>query len=123
MLRLELLFLSVLFLSSAFAGPIRQRQKRSFRIPRIRQANYVPNGKVAYRRALFKFGFDDITFQPNSEIATKIQAATNASIAATDNEDGETVAKPSQNDAEFLSPVTVGGQTLVMNFDSGSSDL
>ncbi|KAI1619938.1 aspergillopepsin I [Exophiala viscosa] len=124
MLRLQLLFLSVLFLATALAGPIRQKQKRSFKIPRLRQANYVPNGKVAYRKALFKFGFDDITFQPNTAVASKLQASTNTSIAATgDDEDGVTVANPSQGDSEFLSPVTVGGQTLVMDFDTGSSDM
>lgn len=123
MLRFQILFVTFLFLATALSSPIKQQQKRSFKIPRIRQANYVPNGKAAYRRALFKFGFDDISFQPNGEVAARIQAATNASIAATDNEDGQTAAAPSQNDAQFLSPVSVGGQTLVMNFDSGSSDL
>ena len=122
MLRLQLLLLSVLFLTTAFAGPIRQKAKRSFKIPRLRQANYVPNGKFAYRKALFKFGFEDITFKANT-IASKLQAATNTSIAATDDEDGVTVANPSQGDSEFLSPVSVGGQTLVMDFDTGSSDM
>ncbi len=121
MLRLQILFLTLLFISTAFSTPIRQKQKRSFKLPRIAQSNYEPNGKAAYKRALFKFGFGEISFQPNGEIATRIQAATNASIDAT--EDGETSATPSQNDAQFLSPVNVGGQTLVMNFDSGSSDL
>lgn len=121
MLRLQILFLALLFITTAFSSPIRQKQKRSFKIPRIPQPNYKPNGKAAYKRALFKFGFGDISFQPNGEIATRIQAATNASVDAT--EDGQTAATPSQNDAQFLSPVNVGGQTLVMNFDSGSSDL
>ncbi|KAL6248449.1 hypothetical protein RBB50_004704 [Rhinocladiella similis] len=120
MLRLQILFLTLLFITTAFSSPIRQKQKRSFKIPRIAQPNYKPNGKAAYKRALFKFGFGDISFQPNGEIATRIQAATNTTVDAT--EDGQTVATPSQNDAQFLSPVSVGGQTLVMNFDSGSSD-
>ncbi|KAJ9501320.1 hypothetical protein LTR99_004631 [Exophiala xenobiotica] len=121
MLRLQLLFLTLLFISTAFSTPIRQKQqKRSFKIPRIAQSHYKPNGKAAYKRALFKFGFGEISFQPTGEVATRIQAATNASLDAT--EDGETSATPSQNDSQFLSPVNVGGQTLVMNFDSGSSD-
>jgi hypothetical protein len=80
----------------------------------------VPNGKRAYRRALFKFGFGDISFS-HGAVATNLQPA-NTSVDAT-NEDGSTTASPSDNDAEFVSPVTVGGQTLVMDFDSGSSDL
>jgi hypothetical protein len=36
---------------------------------------------------------------------------------------GEVPATPEQSDVEFLSPVQIGGQTLNMDFDSGSSDL
>ena len=124
MLRLQLLLLTALFLTIAFATPIKQqKQKRSFKIPRIRQHNYKANGRAAYKRALFKFGFDDISFLPDGEVATRIKASTGAQVNAADSEDGETTAAPTQNDAQFLSPVTVGGQTLIMNFDSGSSDM
>ncbi len=120
-----LLFVLALFLTAVLASPVHRqsKQKRSFKVPRIQQHNYRPNGKAAYRRALFKFGFSDISFVPNGEVATRIKAATDAQVNATDVEDGETSASPTQNDAQFLSPVTVGGQQLVMNFDSGSSDM
>ena len=36
---------------------------------------------------------------------------------------GKVAAMPENLDAEFLSPVIIGGQTLMMNFDTGSSDL
>lgn len=36
---------------------------------------------------------------------------------------GEVAATPEASDVEFLSPVQIGGQTLNMDFDSGSSDL
>lgn len=121
MLRIHCFILIALFVAAVFASPIKSNQKRSFKIPRIQQHNYVPNGKAAYRRALFKFGFDDIEFLPDGEVATRIKAATEAQING-DSENGETTASPTQNDAQFLSPVKVGGQTLVMNFDSGSSD-
>ncbi|KAL8645770.1 MAG: hypothetical protein Q9226_007149 [Calogaya cf. arnoldii] len=42
--------------------------------------------------------------------------------AATAN-DGKVSANPTQFDAEYLSPVTIGEQTLNLDFDSGSSDL
>ncbi|KAJ9604506.1 hypothetical protein H2200_011342 [Cladophialophora chaetospira] len=121
MLRLHSFILVALFLATVFASPIRLKQKRSFKIPRIQQHNYVPNGKAAYRRALFKFGFGDIEFQPNGEVGQRVKAATEVQLDG-DSEDGETTASPTQNDAQFLSPVQIGGQTLIMNFDSGSSD-
>ncbi|KAL8670979.1 MAG: hypothetical protein Q9168_004510 [Polycauliona sp. 1 TL-2023] len=37
--------------------------------------------------------------------------------------DGTVPADPTLYDTEYLSPVTVGGQTLNLNFDTGSSDL
>ena len=42
--------------------------------------------------------------------------------AATAN-DGKVSANPTQYDSEYLSPVTIGGQTLNLDFDTGSSDL
>lgn len=39
------------------------------------------------------------------------------------NEDGEVTATPEADESEYLSPVTVGGQKLNLNFDTGSADL
>ncbi|KAF2216981.1 hypothetical protein CERZMDRAFT_119702 [Cercospora zeae-maydis SCOH1-5] len=38
-------------------------------------------------------------------------------------EDGEVSAIPEENEIQYLSPVTIGGQQLYLNFDTGSSDL
>jgi hypothetical protein len=50
--------------------------------------------------------------------ATTGAAATNGSTGA-----GKVTATPESGDVEYLSPVTIGGQTINMDFDSGSSDL
>jgi len=113
--------------------------KRSFKVPRIRINGYVPNGPKALKRAYAKFGvkepnpgpaalrkrdidfgFGDISIKATGDVAKKISLAVANSI--TGNENGETSATGTQNDASFLSPVTIGGQQFIMNFDSGSSD-
>lgn len=50
----------------------------------------------------------------------KVDAAASAA-AATD--DGTVTASPEQYDQAYLESVTVGGQTLNLDFDTGSSDL
>jgi aspergillopepsin I len=37
--------------------------------------------------------------------------------------DGSVTATPEQYDSEYLCPVTIGGQTLNLDFDTGSADL
>ncbi|KAK4494895.1 hypothetical protein PRZ48_014251 [Zasmidium cellare] len=41
----------------------------------------------------------------------------------TGSEDGVVSANPEENEKEYLSPVTIGGQKLNLNFDTGSADL
>lgn len=55
--------------------------------------------------------------------ASSSSHAVPAPAAKTDDETGEVTATPADNGAEYLSPVTVGGQNLNLNFDTGSSDL
>ena len=43
--------------------------------------------------------------------------------AAAANNDGTVTANPEQYDSEYLCPVSVGGTTLNLDFDTGSSDL
>ncbi|RMZ88834.1 hypothetical protein DV736_g3929, partial [Chaetothyriales sp. CBS 134916] len=111
-------------LSLVLATPVREHKKRSFKVKRISIPNYKPDGPRAYRRALRKFGFDDISFVPGGDVATRLAAASEAASNNTSsNEDGETPASGAENDALFVAPVTVGGQQLLLNFDSGSSDM
>lgn len=142
MTRNILIFVFTLLLASTIASPISTRniKKRSFKIPRVAVENYVPNGPRALQRAYAKFGitepsagpaalrkrdlnfgFGDINLLPGGDVANRVSSAV-ADSATTGNENGETTATGTNNDAQFLSPITVGGQQLVVNFDSGSSD-
>ena len=62
-------------------------------------------GPVALQKTYLKY---------NSAVPDAVKAA-----AA----DGSVTATPEQYDAEYLCPVTIGGQTLNLDFDTGSSDL
>lgn len=130
-----------LLIATVLASPVNSRsvKKRSFKVPRIPVPNYVPNGPKALKKAYAKFGvinpvpgpnalrkrdlklgFGDITLLPSGDVAAKVSSAAANSTKGT--EDGQTSAVGTQNDAQFLSPVKVGGQEMVVNFDSGSSD-
>ncbi|TWU72173.1 hypothetical protein ED733_000525 [Metarhizium rileyi] len=50
------------------------------------------------------------------------QISTNTTSLAT-NQTGAVEAKPEKNEAEFISPVKIGGQMVNLDFDTGSSDL
>jgi hypothetical protein len=63
---------------------------------------------------MVKEGF--ISFSKQSQNVT-------AAAATGGNKTGTVAANPEENAALFLSPVDIGGQTLNLDFDSGSSDL
>jgi hypothetical protein len=49
-----------------------------------------------------------------------VAASSNSSASAST---GTVAATPETGDVEYLAPINIGGQTMVMDFDSGSSDL
>ena len=94
--------------------------KRSFRVERVQHRKPTPrSAHKAMRKAFNKFGW-------TMPAALTQKAGTGAGAngtAAASNQTGSVVNNPEDNDVEFLSPITVGGQTMMMDFDTGSSDL
>lgn len=118
MFGLKGLLLFTLLVNAIFARPTRNpRLKRRFKLPRIEQHNYVPDGTFALRQAYRKFGIGKLDTFPGTTLTTKLTVANKQSAGG-----GNSTSTP-QNEAQFLCPVTVGGQTLIMNIDSGSSDM
>src|ERR1700756_1262552 len=122
---IQSLIVLVLLCTVALSAPTqRQEKKRSFKVSRIRQRDFVPDGHVALRKAYAKFGLQGFGLIPELDIATNLVPLSElAASSSNGTESGLVSTTSSQNDAEFLSPVTVGGQTLVMDFDTGSSDM
>ncbi|KAJ5952650.1 Peptidase aspartic catalytic [Penicillium vulpinum] len=130
-----ILFLVVFFSLSFNAismpvAPLNHLQGRSFKVERVRRNNYVAHGPAALRKAYRKFGIDATTldgvdvsdFQPfETKHTTSMKTAKEAVVNS--EQTGAVDATSVDGDVEFVSPVNIGGQTLDMNFDSGSADM
>jgi hypothetical protein len=130
----RLFFVVALLVAIAFAAPAPTRrrvvQKRSFKVPRQLNTAHPtgPNGMAAMRKVFRKYNFQvREDFMSREGLIGNTKANKNASTPQVDatakNQSGTVMATPEQNAALFLSPVTIGGQTLNLDFDSGSSDL
>lgn len=106
----------------AAPAPQRHHRKttRSFKVPRVRRDDYIPHGPTALRVAYQKYGItptnlelDLLDFEPISPEKYASELEKRGTVSATS----------AQGGAEYVSPVKIGGQTIVMNFDTGSSDL
>ncbi|KAF7866683.1 hypothetical protein EAF04_005525 [Stromatinia cepivora] len=117
-------------------------QKRSFKVERVANPNYVGRTAGAGTRALIKAynkhsmtlpaslveamnsdanpAFPEGNSKAGTGSTTAVAAAASGSGAAGT---GVVVATPETGDTEYLSQVNIGGQTMTMDFDSGSSDL
>jgi hypothetical protein len=107
------LFIVSLLAASAIAAPATANiQKRSFvhHVKRSINRRDPGVGPDAMLKAYRKFGFQLVGRQANT---TANAAAGTGTVAAV----------PEPNAAEYLSPVNIGGQTVTLDFDTGSSDL
>lgn len=81
-----------------------------FRINQVNRGQVLKNGPLQVAKTIAKFGG---------------AVPANVDSAATSLQSGSVVATPESYDVEYLCPVQVGtpAQTLMMDFDTGSSDL
>lgn len=128
MATLRLVFFVTLLAAIVLAAPASQRrtiQKRSFKVPRSLNRNHPRglNGADAMRKVFMKYNFKGgfISAFKNGEKFDDFRVA--AQNGSASNSSGTVAANPEDNAALFLSPVDIGGQTLNLDFDSGSSDL
>lgn len=129
-------------LALASASPVQKRGV--FKVERVPNPKYTGrNGPRALLKTLRKYRMPipasvaNAAAQQNEMISKRQQrkkgkghggkkggaAGANGQGAAVTNGTGLVTATPEANDVEYLSPVDIGGQTLNLDFDSGSSDL
>ncbi|KAL8963166.1 MAG: hypothetical protein Q9193_000535 [Seirophora villosa] len=112
------MFLSGLILIPSVLAAPTQIEENSFTVRRRAVASPAGrNGIAALDRVFKKYGW-----AVPERINSKIHVPQNISTKNAEGE-GTVKATPEEADTSFLSPIKVGGQTLMMNFDTGSSDL
>lgn len=138
------LVLLVGLLALADASPARIQKRGVYKVERVPNPNYTGrNGPRALLKTLRKYRMPipasvaNAASQQNEMISKRqnrkkgkghkqkggAAAAAGGATAAATNGTGSVTATPEANDVEYLAPVTIGGQTLNLDFDSGSSDL
>lgn len=129
-MRFLLSFLIILSLAcgvlSLPSGLKSQLKGRSFKVERVRRGNEPIHGPTALRRAYEKFGIVPTDFGidlDDFEPITEKHAVIAKKDATEPAQKGAVSAASVLGDAAFVSPVTIGGQKLVLNFDTGSADL
>ncbi|KAJ4352300.1 uncharacterized protein N0V89_007648 [Didymosphaeria variabile] len=126
MATLRIIFFVTLLAAIVLAAPAPAKiRKRSFKVPRHINAPVHArglNGGAAVRRVFNKYNLKGgfIAAEKTGALATDLKINASNSTA---NGTGTVAANPGDNAALFLSPVDIGGQTLNLDFDSGSSDL
>lgn len=61
-----------------------------------------------------------LTAKTYKKFGKEVPAAVERAAAS---QTGSVTASPQEYDSEYLAPVTIGGETIVLDFDTGSADL
>ncbi|CAG8984052.1 hypothetical protein HYALB_00002994 [Hymenoscyphus albidus] len=120
--------------------PSRVQKRGVFKVERVPNPNYV-RSPGAGTRALIKAHMKYKVPLPEGLVAAMaaaggpeappmpirvrqgVAAPTGTATPGAGGKTGKVVAVPEKGDVEYLSPVEIGGQTVMLDFDSGSSDL
>lgn len=91
-------------------------------------ANPIPAPEVPTRRGFTINQSIPKPFQPGPVVLQRAYRKFNAAVPAdvsraAQAQDGTVSATPEDFDSEYLSPVNIGGQTVNLDFDTGSADL
>ena len=124
MLLLQSLALILLVSHDAVAAPasssFQTGNRKSFKVPRVRRNGYIPHGPTALRKIYQRYGLVDHEMTLNSDDLLDMDIPV---MKRTESEFGSVSAVKSQDGSEFVAPVSIGGQIISLDFDTGSSDM
>ena len=112
---ISLTIVLALAVAAQAAPTAEKRATNAFSIPAVHNTQNVRNGTAAMLKAYKKYGL-----KPTQQFSDSF---INEITASRKRQDGSATASPASNNAEYIVPVTIGGQTLNLDFDSGSADL
>ena len=95
---------SAAMFAAAVATPVEKRIG-NFSVVQKKNEKFVANGPMAYAKAYIKYG---------KTMPADLAAAVSGTVKASPED---------AYDSEYLCPVSIGGQTLNLDFDTGSADL
>ncbi|KAI1772917.1 secreted aspartic proteinase precursor [Hypoxylon cercidicola] len=112
----QTLLLAAAALSAVSAAPVEESKGHTFTVNQVRNPKHVKNGARALAKAYRKFG---------APLPESLVNALNLTYAVTKRQTGSATNTPEEDDAEYLTPVSIGtpAQTLNLDFDTGSADL
>ncbi|KAI9731415.1 MAG: Type I transmembrane sorting receptor [Claussenomyces sp. TS43310] len=111
MVALSTLALALSAVSATYAAPtLNARGSGSVSIPAVQNPNFSRNGTDALLKAYAKFNLHST--RPGGVSGRNFRR-----------QDGSVNATPTTQDAEYLCPVSIGGEDLNLDFDTGSADL
>jgi hypothetical protein len=97
--------------SLTLAAPAQIVGRSTFSVEQVAAGKVYRNGAVSMLKTYQKYA--KVGAEAPSEVVSAAAAAQSGSVAA----------NPEQYDESYLCPVTVGGKTLNLDFDTGSADL
>ncbi|USP80309.1 hypothetical protein yc1106_07583 [Curvularia clavata] len=101
------------------ANPVQIDKRSAFSVGQVAHSTHQKNGPADKIKVLRRHG----KAVPEELIKAAENRANNAVVTADASSGSVTTTPSDQNDSSYLTPVSIGGQTFHLDFDTGSSDL
>ena len=97
----------------SYAAPHEIESRSTFSVKQVAAGKVLKSGPLAMMK----------TYEKYAKVGAVAPSAVVKAAAAAAVQSGTVAANPEQYDQSYLCPVSVGGQTLNLDFDTGSADL